>query len=208
MREQARYIDEGIVHLSEIASSRHFGGIRFDDNIDFLEYIDERINSESKEIEKIAKNVEKLSNLSVQIKEIEKAMDEIKRYGVFCGMPLGGTSNVDKKIENFDKSPSIKTPLKSPIIEKSIIAKTKIAEYTEVDSNEYESLPNIIRLLVKIEDLNKHYKTLFNMYNQKFTMNDVSNVIPLAGSRLEALMKALASLKRVDNNEERTFIFL
>ena len=66
-----------------------------------------------------------------------------------------------------------------------------------VREEEYQTLPTIVPLLVKLDDMNKHYKNLMDSGSFVVTSENFSAIVPLSSSRLNAFTRALVQLNRM-----------
>ena len=196
--EQGKYIDQGISYLMDLLDKKKPLMTNSNENFDIIQNIEIEINNNKNQLKIINEKVNNLSNFSLKIKETQKKIEEIKKFGLFLGLPFSQDFNKLLLTPTKKSEKLIKSNNNSPILIKNF------PSFVEITNLEYDSLTHLIRLLVKFEDLNKHYKTLFDSLQNNFTMEDVSSLIPVAGSRLDALIKALISLKRINLIEENS----
>ena len=199
MRQFARYVDQTTAYLLDIVNSGRYDALRQGCDEDLLKNISESIDQQKDEVQKMFSQLKEVESLSNLMNDTRSALDELKRYGVFCEMPvaLGHLGEERKQVIEFRKSPTrsppdVAVPRRAPVQR----------AFRPIEKAEYDSLPTLVSLLVKLEDMNKHYSNLFESGKEKFTTEEVAEIVPLSTSRLSAFIRALTSLGRIDAQED------
>jgi hypothetical protein len=200
LRQFARFIDSSLQQLSEAVQTGQFDAIQQDPDEDLLLNVAHSIDQHQSDLHKVAKQIDDLDDLANLIKNTRSAIDELKRYGILCDLPM---TTDERRVPEQRR-----TPVSSPAVERKGLSPRHLpmdsseVTYREIDNSEYQSLPSIVPLLVKFEDMNKHYYTLVESGKVKFTLDELSDLIPLSNSRLNAFSRALISLGRVVSHQD------
>ena len=204
MRQFARYVDQTMACLLDIVNSGRYDALRDGCDEDLLKNIGESIDQQRDEVQKMSLQLKEVESLSSLMNDTRSALDELKRYGVFCEMPVSLAHPGDdrKAAAEFRKSPS-----RSPEMQITRRVVTSQRSIRPIEKSEYDSLPTLVSLLVKLEDMNRHYTTLFESGKERFTTEEVAELVPLSTSRLGAFIRALTSLGRIDAHEEGSNTF-
>jgi hypothetical protein len=194
LKQLARYIDSKLSELADIAETGQYESPEPNEDEDLLLSIRQGIELHRADVQAVKIQVDHLEDLTALIRDTKSAIDELKRYGALCGLPLFAEDrrSIERK-RSPASSPSVPravTPTKLPLT-------TGDVTFREITEAEYRTLPSIVPLLVKHEDMNKHYCTLIESGMVKFSPDDLSETIPLSNSRLNAFTRALVSLGRL-----------
>jgi hypothetical protein len=208
MKQFARYIDQNIKVLTEIAESGRYGALQPDTDDDLIADVGRSIDQQQSEINKMTRQIGEIEELGTLIKNARSAIDELKRYGILCDLPISIAPTDDRKAAAVVPERK-RTPVASPVVQqpRKIPTTASEIEFREIDFAEYRSLPSIVPLLVKFEEMNKHYCNLVETGQMKFSGDELAQQVPLSNSRLNAFTRALISLERLAAVEEKSGTF-
>jgi hypothetical protein len=161
------------------------------------------IEQQQSEIDKITREIGEIDELGTLIKNARSAIDELKRYGILCDLPISLTATDDRKAVAVVPERK-RTPVNSP---RKIPTTASEITFRQIDCEEYRSLPSIVPLLVKFEEMNKHYCHLVETGQMKFSGDELAQQVPLSNSRLNAFTHALISLERLAAVEAKSGTF-
>ena len=206
LNEVAVYIDEGIKHLQDVTESDQWMSVKTKE-CDLINTLNQSISEHFQEISKLTVQVNSLAELNSTVENAKYALNELKKYGILCGLPFSMSQQKPIIDNSQQNASSIK---QSQVEEKHItpIPKQSLGPvFKEITLEEFQTLPSIIPLLIKIEDMNKYYQNLFQYNNTKISANELSEIVPLTSSRLNAFTRALTSLNRVQSFEDDGITF-
>lgn len=225
MKNYAQYIDAGMKTLNECARTSNFQLLSSNEDEKLMSDINGSINSMKEEIDNIFSQASRLNGLNDFISRTVYSIQEIKRVGNSLGLQFQYTNqneyppqnNLDYNVStnlqtqpqqpnDFRKDPINNIPNASnPNIQPRYYEYGSKPIFREITDEEYKKLPAIVPLLVKLDDMNKHYQNLINnMNNDTFIISsdDFSEIIQLSSSRMNAFIRALISLKRMTTIED------
>jgi hypothetical protein len=208
MRQFARYIDQNVKLLTEISERGRDGSLQADADDDLVVNVGRSIDQQQSEVNKMSKHLDEIEELGILIKNARSAIDELKRYGILCDLPISIAQPDDRKGAGVVPEKK-RTPVASPVVQRPRKIPTTAAEieFREIHISEYRSMPSIVPLLVKFEDMNKYYCSLVETGQMKFSGDELAEKVPLSNSRLNAFTRALISLERLAAVDENSVTF-
>lgn len=225
MKNYARYIDAGMKTLNECARTSNFQMISSNEDEKLMNDINDSISSIKNEIDKLSFQANRLNGLNNFVSSTAYSIQELKRLGISLGLQFGMQIQNDFPAQhlleynapsNFQQQPQQQTEIRNDTA-KNIPTQLNTNPppnyydyaskpmFRQITNEEYQTLPPIVPLLVKLEDMNKHYQNLMdNVNNETFTISsdDLTEIIQLSSSRINAFIRALVSLNRMKTIEE------
>lgn len=225
MKNYARYIDAGMKTLKECARTSNFQIISSNEDEKLMNDINDSIISIKNEVDKLTFQANKLNGLNNFVSSTAYTIQELKRIGNSLGMFFRSSNQNEfsqpvldyNKQSNFQQQqqqqqlelrnePLANMPAQlNPNMQAKHYDYSSVPTFREITSEEYSKLPPVVPLLVKLEDMNKHYQNLMNNINTEtfaITFEDMSDIIQLSSSRINAFIRALVSLNRMKTIEE------
>jgi hypothetical protein len=209
MKQFARYIDQSLKLLTEVAESRHFDALRSDSDEDLFSHVSRSIDEQQTVVTKLEKQITDIEELADLMKNARSAIEELKRFGILCDLPIAMAPPDERRQIAFTHPEQKKASSRSPLPAKQPPLPTRASDvrYREIDITEYRSLPSIVPLLVKFDEMNKHYLSLVESGKLRFTSDELGEHVPLSNSRLNALTRALISLQRLAVIEDNSVTY-
>jgi hypothetical protein len=198
MRQFAKYIDQNLMLLTKLTENGTLDAPEADADEDLFANLGRSIGDQQAELTKMEKQMIEIEELGDLMKNARSAIDELKRFGILCDLPIAIAACDDRRpFPSFEpKKVSARSPL--PVRQPpKIPTKASEVQYREIEVAEYRSLPSIVPLLVKFEEMNKYYHSLVESGKLRFNSEELADLVPLSNSRLNAFTRALVSLQRL-----------
>jgi hypothetical protein len=202
MRQFAHYIDQNFTALTEIAEGKRFNALRAGMD-DLFSHVSRSIDEQQAEVRELEKQITEIEELGGLMNNARSAIEELKRLGILCDLPIPMAHPKERRQSAFAQFEQWKAPVRSsPPLRQSpqppkIPTSASEVQYREIGIAEYRSLPSIVPLLVKFDEMNKHYLSLSESARLRFTSDELVELVPLSNSRVNALTRALISLQRL-----------
>lgn len=212
--EAARFIDDGISHLKSVVRTNRYTPIGSDEFDNLPERLCEDVQQISEQIDTIKKDISNTYGLAELLESTRNAITALSAYGCFINLSLPKSQN---EISNL--SPMKRTEINQSTINlaqtetpPSPFGKSRVTiashsinmtgpSFREVSHQEYNSLPNTLKLLNQFEDFNNTYSTLFDNLTNRFTAEEALGYAKVRQARLNGLLTGLETLNRVVTTE-------
>lgn len=207
LSEVAQYIDNGIQQLRAVVGGAPCAGTG-----DALAMLRDGIAEQRSEIARLSEQMSNADSLAASVEGVKRALDELTKYGVLCGLPLtlaqqrnligGSAAEPRAPAAPVVRSAAVYAPSVAP--ERAVVVPRECVgpSFREITAAEYQTLPSVTTLLISIDDTNKYYQNLFQCGSTKISESELSDAIPITSSRLKAFVRALTSLNRVQALDE------
>ncbi|OHT15209.1 hypothetical protein TRFO_42666 [Tritrichomonas foetus] len=210
LKNLARYIDAGTKTISDCIVNRNYDSLVSNEDDKLISDINEGINIFTKETEEISTQISRLDNLNSLLSRAQNEISELKRYGAILGLQFATTDFAQQDTNNANTSFNGENRNKINQNDNFVAMQTNTPLYHSSDpvyrpiaEDEYQTLPAIVPLLVRLDDMNKHYQHLMNTGALRFTSEQFAEIVQLSSSRINAFVRALVQLNRMAIIEER-----
>lgn len=224
MKKYARYIDAGMKTLNECARTSNYQLISPNEDEKLMNDINDSIISIKKETDKLSFQANKLNGLNDFVSTTSYTIQELKRIGNSLGMFFRSSNQNEFSVktgieynmqsnfqqqqqqqlqqQDFRNEPllNMQAPTNPNLQAPKLYDYSPMPIFREITNDEYQTLPPVVPLLVKLEDMNRHYQKLMSsINNEAFTVSseEMSEIIQLSSSRINAFIRALVSLNRM-----------
>ena len=226
---QAKYIDEGLQGLENMAYSRSMNMFQAGETEQFLQSLDESVFRCREDLKELRMKKDGIMGLGQYIADTERCIDDLVKFGPLIDVQFPGqnftsyTPQVAPKVESTTPRISIlrerpKTPIQSPkasIPTSSNYPTPRKSPYTqskfrEITDEEYEQCDRLTRLSIHLLDLNNEYRQLYNTGNPSFTEEAANKITKMFPSKSRAFWGVLVKfnrVKEVSDNGVKTYVF-
>ena len=211
LKNMARYIDSGTKTISDCVKTKDYSALSSGEDDKLISDIKDGIDIFKKEVNDIMKQLSGLNGISSLMSQAANEIFELKKYGALLGLQFNSSPQMTDNAFSEPQGTKSSPPRSFDI--SSLSQKNQFSDpiYREINEDEYQTLPTIVPLLVKIDDMNKHYKNLIESGSFIITAENFSEIVPLSSSRLNAFTRALVQLNRmivVEDNGSTTYKLL
>ena len=229
---QAKYIDEGLQGLENMAYSRPMNVFQAGETEQFLQSLDESVNRCREDLKELRMKKDSIMGLGQYITDTERCIDDLVKFGPLIDIQFPGqnftqyTPQVAPKQETTTPRISIlrerpKTPIQSPKTtlpstsnfqspRRSPYAQSFQSKFREITDDEYEQCDRLTRLSIHLLDLNNEYRQLYNTGNPSFTEEAANKITKMFPSKSRAFWGVLVKFNRVKevlDNGVKTYVF-
>lgn len=216
MKKYGSYIDSGIKTLSECVRMKNFRLIISNEDEKLIKDMNDSVNSMKDEITNLYSQAMQLDNLNDLLTKTANDIQTLKKVGNMLGVPLKSSiqteylAQADKTFDELERQgddayPDTKSeidqfPTSIPYKMSKNNVTTEKPTFREIIDDEYQTLPPIVPLLIRIDDMNKHYRNLIESLNSDtflISADDFIDIIQLSSSRMNAFIRALVTLNRM-----------
>lgn len=218
MRELAKYTDQGINLLKKAVRTGAVGMQENKPDENILTTINESLEQQMLDTQKVSEDLDEIDGLYDLVNNTRSAVEELKKYAHICDINIVSTQYDENKFAYSNGSMASRkpTPSASPIVNRndfnsslpkaSYGGASSTSGFREIDQIEYNTVPPITKLLIKIEDVNKYYNLLFSLDHTKITQDEMNELVALSSSRRDAFIRTLVSLNRMNIIEKGTTV--
>lgn len=210
MRQFARYVDDTMSCLLNIVETARYDALRQACDEDIISVINDSLDEQRDALQKMTDQMDEIDGLGDLIKSTRSAIEELKRYGLLCQMPLPPMEDRREKppaqaaiFTERARSPAL-SPRMAPdmSIGRRSVTSTPKSGFRTITKDEYDTLPQLVVLLVKLEELNKNYQAMMETGKTRFNSSELPDIVMLSPSRMKAFLAALVSLNRISNVDD------